>query len=111
MTLFILLEEASIYAFLDLAFDVIDLVWRGGVWTPSHQRPFKLGFQFEVHLDHFFARQGWVQRSKKLLIFLDELTETGVKGHALQFLSKILLCMEFASPLFLFLHTPHCFRG
>ena len=73
----ILLDEASIYAFLDLAFDVIDLVLWGGVWTPSHHRPFKLGFEFEVHLDQLSARQGWGQRSKNLLVFLGELIETG----------------------------------
>ena len=54
-----------------------NLLW-GGVWTPSYHRPFKLWFEFEVHLDQFFARQGWGQRSKTLLTFLDELTETGV---------------------------------
>ena len=108
---FILLDEASIYTFLDLAFDLVDLVLWGGVWTPSHHRPFKLGFEFEVHLDQRFARQGWGQRSKNLMIFLDELTETRVKVHALQFLRKILLRMEVALPLFLFLRTPHGFRG
>ena len=72
--LFIFLDEASIYAFLDLAFDLLNLVLWGGIWTPSPHRPFKLGFEFEVHLDHFFARQGWGQRSKNLLVFLDELT-------------------------------------
>ena len=60
---FLFLNETSIYAFLDLAFNLVDLVLWGGVWTQSHQRPFKLGFQFEVHLDQFFARQGLGQRS------------------------------------------------
>ena len=109
-------------AFLDLAFDLVDLVLWGRVWTPSYGRPFKLWFEFEVHLDQFFARQGWGQRSKNLLILLDELTETGVYVHTLQFLnffflfssssfSKILLSMEVALPFFLFLHTTHGFRG
>ena len=75
---FIFLDEASIYAFPDLAFDLVDLVLRGGVWTLSYQRPFELWFEFEVHVDQFFARQGWGQRSKNLLVFLDELTETGL---------------------------------
>ena len=44
----------------------------------SAHRPFKLWFEFEVHLDQVFARQGWGQRSKILLVFLDELTETVV---------------------------------
>ena len=72
------LDEASIYTFLVLAFDPVNLVLWAGVWTLSHHRPFKLRFEFEVHLDQFFARQGWGQRSKKLLVFLDEVTETGV---------------------------------
>ena len=75
---FIFLDEASIYTFLDLAFDHVDLVLWGGVWTPTYHRPFKLWFEFEVHLDQFFAKQGRGQCSKNLLIFLDELTETGV---------------------------------
>ena len=75
---FICLDKASIHAFLDLAFDVVDLVLWGGVWRPFHHRPFKLGFEFEVHLDEFFARQGLGQSSKNLLVFLDELAETVV---------------------------------
>ena len=53
---FILLDEVSIYTFLDLAVGLVDFVLLGGVWTPSYQRPFKIGFEFEVHLDQFFAR-------------------------------------------------------
>ena len=75
---FVFLDEASIYTFLDLVFDLVDLVLWSGVWTPSYHRPFKLWFEFEVHLDQFFARQGWGQRSKNLLVFLDALTETGI---------------------------------
>ena len=108
---FLFLDEASIYAFLDLALDPVDLVLWGGVWTLFYHRPFKLGFEFEIHLDVFFARQRWGQRSKNLLVFLNELTETGVQVHALQFLNEIFLSMEVALPFFLFLHTPHCFRG
>ena len=81
------------------------------IWTPSHHRPFKLGFDFEVHLDQVFATQGWGQRSKSLLVFLDELSETWVQVHAVQFPNKMFLSMEVALPFFLFLHTPHCFRG
>ena len=108
---FILLNEASIYTFLVVAFHLVDLVLWGGVRMPSHHRPWKLGFVFEVHLDEFFSRQGWGQRSKNLLVFLDELTETRVKGHAPQPLRTVLLRVEVALPFFLFLHTPHCFRG
>ena len=103
---FILLTEASIYTFLDLAFHLVDFVFWGGVWTPSNHTPFKLGFEIEVHLDQLFARQGWGQRSENLLVLLDELTKTGVKVHALHFLRKISLSMEVALLFFLFLHTP-----
>ena len=75
---FIFLDEASIYTSLDLALHLVNLVLWGGVWAPSYHRPFKLWFEFEVYLDQLFARQGWGQRSKKLQIVLDELTETGV---------------------------------
>ena len=75
---FIFLDKASIYTFLDLELDLVDLVLWGRVWTPSYHRPFKLWFDFEVHLEQSFARQGCGQRSKNLLIFLDEPTETGV---------------------------------
>ena len=109
--MFKLLTEASIYAFLDLAFYLVDFVLWGGVRTPSHHLPFKLWFEFEVHLDQVFARQGWGQRSKNVMVFLDELTETSVKVHALQFLRKILLSMEVALPFFLFFHTPNSFKG
>ena len=85
---FILLDEATIYAFLDVAFDLDDLVLSGGVWTPSHHRAFKLWFEFEVHLDQFFAGQGWGQRSKNLLVFLDELTETGSRFMLSSFSAK-----------------------
>ena len=74
----IFLDEASIHAFLDLAFDLVDLYLGGRVLTPSPYRPFELRFEFEVHLDQFFARQGWGQGFKNLLGFDDELTETGV---------------------------------
>ena len=52
---FIHLDEASIYEFLDLAFDLVDRVLWAGVWTPSHHRRLKLRFEFEVHLDPLFA--------------------------------------------------------
>ena len=108
---FIFLEEASIYALLDLALDLVDLVSWGGVRTPSYHRPLKLWFDLEVRLDHFFARQGWGQCSKNLLLFPDELTKTRVKVHALQFLNKILLGVAVALSFFLFLHAPHSFGG
>ena len=77
---FMILDEANIYAFLALAFDLVHLVvWRG-VWTPSKHKSFKLGLEFEVHLDQLFARRRWGQSSKNLLVFLNELSETGAQG-------------------------------
>ena len=46
VAVFIFLDEASIYTFLDLAFDLVNLVLWGGVWMPSYHRPFKLWFEF-----------------------------------------------------------------
>ena len=107
----ILLEEASIYTFLDLALNLVDLVLWGGVRTPSHHRPFKLWFEFWVHLEQLLAGQGLGQRSKNLLIFLNGLTETWVEVQSLQFPGNILLSVAVALPFFLFLHTPHSLRG
>ena len=107
----ILLDEASIYTLLDLAFDLVDLVLWGGVWTPPHYPPFQLWFEFEVHLDQFLTRQGWGQRSKNLLILVNELSETGVEIHALHFLGKFLLSAEVTLPFFQLFYTPHRFGG
>ena len=109
--MFIFLDEASIYTFMDMAFHLVDLVLWGGVPMPSHHRPFNLWFEFEVHLDQLFAGQVWGQHTKNLMIFLDELTETRVKVHALRFLRKVFLSAKVALPLFLFLHMPHRFSG
>ena len=75
VSVFTFVDEASIYTFLDLAVTAANLVLWGGVRTPSHHRPFKLWFEFEVHLTSFS------QRGRKLLVFLDELTETRAKVH------------------------------
>ena len=56
---FIFLYEASINTFLGLVLNLVNLVVRGGVRTPSYNRSFKLWCEFEVHLDRFFTRQGW----------------------------------------------------
>ena len=61
----ILLDKASIYTFLDLAIDLLDLVLLGRVWTPPHYRAFKLWFEVDVHLDQFLTRQGWGQGLQK----------------------------------------------
>ena len=52
---FILLDKASIFSFLDLAFDLVDLVLWGRTRMPSHHRPSKLWLEFEVHVDGLFA--------------------------------------------------------
>ena len=53
----IFLDKASIHTFLALAINLVHLVLLGGVRTPSYHRPFKLWFEFEVHLDRFVTRQ------------------------------------------------------
>ena len=47
--------EASINTFLDLVLDFLNLFLRSGVGTTSHSRFLKLRFQFQVHVDQFFA--------------------------------------------------------
>ena len=74
---FIFLGEATIYAFLDLALYLVDLGLCGGVWTPSHHRSCKLGFESEVHLDHCFSRQGWGQPPKPSWYFWMSLLRRG----------------------------------
>ena len=107
----ILLDEASIYTLLDLAFDLVNSVLWGGVWTPPHYRPFKLWFEFEVHLDQFLTGQGRRQQFKNFLIPVDELSETGVEIHALHLLRKILLSAEVTLPFILLFYTPHRLGG
>ena len=55
VSLLILFNEAGINAFLDLALDFLNLFLRSGIGTTSHSRLLKLRFQFQVHLDQFFA--------------------------------------------------------
>ena len=54
--MFVLFNEASINAFLDLALDFFNLFLWSGIGTTPHSRLFKFWFQFQVHLDQFFAR-------------------------------------------------------
>ena len=56
--MFILFNEASINAFLDLALDFFTLFLWSGIGTTPHSRLFKFGFQFQVHLDQFFRNRG-----------------------------------------------------
>ena len=107
----IILEQASIYTFLDMAFDLVAFGLRGGFWTPSDNQPFRLRFQFEVDLNQFFVRQGWGQHSTLFLVFSDQLAQTRVQVQALSFSQNLFLRMEVPLPIFLFFHSPHGFRG
>ena len=64
----IFLHEASINTFLDLALDLFNLFLWSGVGTTLHPRLFKFKFQFQVHLDQFFTREGGRQGAEHLLI-------------------------------------------
>ena len=66
--LLIFFNEASINTFLDLAFDFFNLFLRSGIGTTSHSCLLKFRFQFQVHLDQFFAGQGRRQGAEHLLI-------------------------------------------
>ena len=106
---FIFLNEASIYTYL--ALDLVDLVLWGGVWTPSYHRPFKLWFEFQVHLDQLFARQGWGQRLNNLLIFLDELTGTDSRFMLSSFSTGFSSAWRLLFPLSCFFTRPMVSRG
>ena len=60
---------------------------------------------------NFLQDRGGGNAPKNLLIFLDDLSETRVKVHALKFLRKILLSGEAALFFFLFLDATHSFGG
>ena len=51
-------NEASINTFLDLALDFFNLFLWSGIGTMPHSRLFQFRFQFQVHLDQFFTREG-----------------------------------------------------
>ena len=51
-------NEASINTFLDLALDFFNLSLWSGIGTTPHSRLLKFRFQFQVHLDQFFTREG-----------------------------------------------------
>ena len=82
------LDEASIYALLDLVFELVHLVLWRGVWTPSHHRPLKLGFEFEVHLDQLFARLGWGNAPKTSWYFSIRLLRRGSRFMLSSFSTK-----------------------
>ena len=102
--LLIFFNGASINAFLDLALDFLNLFLRSGIGTMSHSRLLKFRFQFQVHLDQFFAGQGRRQGAEHLLIGQDQFLQSGIKVRTLDFLTEILLSMEVAlTTLILFL--------
>ena len=104
VSLLIFFNEASIYTFLDLALDSFNLFLWSGIGTTPHSRLFKFRFQFQVHLDQFFTREGRRQGTEHLLIGYQQFLQSGVKVKTLEFLQEILLSMEVAlSMFFLFL--------
>ena len=102
---FILFNEASINAFLDLALDFFNLFLWSGIGTTPHSRLFEFWFQFQVHLDQFFTRKGRRQRAEHLLIGYQQFLQAGVKVKTLGYLKEILRSMEVAFPMF-FLFMP-----
>ena len=102
--LLIFFNEASINTFLDLALDFFNLFLWSGIGTTPHSRLFKFRFQFQVHLDQFFTREGRRQGAEHLLIGYQQFLQAGVKVKTLELLQEILLGMEVAlSMFFLFL--------
>ena len=102
--LLIFFHEASISTFLDLALDFFNLFLWSGVGSTPHSRLFKFRFQFQVHLEQFFTREGRRQGAEHLLIGYQQFRQAGVKVKTLEFLKEILLSMEVAfSMFFLFL--------
>ena len=102
--LLIFVNEASINTFLDLALDFFNLFLWSGIGTTPHSRLFKFRFQFQVHLDQCFTREGGRQGAEHLLIGYQQFLQSGVKVKTLEFLQEILLTMEVAlSMFFLFL--------
>ena len=102
--LLIFFNEASINTFLDQAPDFFNVFLRSGVGKTPHSRLFKFRFQFQVHPDQFFTREGGRQGAEHLLIGFQQFLQAGVKVKNLEFLQEILLSMEVAlSMFFLFL--------
>ena len=56
--LLIFLHDASINTFPDLALDFFNPFLWSGMGTTPHSRLFTFKFQFQVHLDQFFTREG-----------------------------------------------------
>ena len=94
--LLIVFRKASMYAFLDLALDFINLSLRSGIGTMSHSHLLNFKFQFQVHVDQVFAGKGRQQGAKHLLIGPEQFLQSGVNVQTLDFLPEILLSMEVA---------------
>ena len=99
--LLIFINEASINTFLDLALDFFNLFLWSGIGTTPHPRVFKLGFQFQVHLDQFFTRERGRQGAEHLLIGYQQFLQSRGKVRTLKFSQEILLSMEVALSMFL----------
>ena len=82
--------EASINTFLDLALDFFNLFLWSGIGTTPHSRLLNFKFQFQVHLDQFFTREGGRQGAEYLLIGYQQFPQSGVKVKTLKFLQEIL---------------------
>ena len=100
--LFILFNEASINTFLDPALDFFNLFLWSGIGTMPHSRLFKFRFQFQIHPDQFFTREGGRQGAEYLLIGYQQFLQSGVKVKTLKVLQEILLSMEVPLSMFFF---------
>ena len=101
--LLIFFNQASINTFLDLALDFFNLFLWSGIGRTPHSRLFKFRFQFQVHVDQIFTREGGRQGAEHLLIGYQQFLQSGVKVKTLEFLQEILLSMEVALSMFFFL--------
>ena len=102
--LLILFNEASISRFLDLALDFFNLFLWSGIGTTPHSCLLGFRFQFQVHLDQFFTREGGRQGAEYRLRGYQQFLQSGVKVKTLKFLQETLLSKEVAvSMFFLFL--------
>ena len=89
--LLIFFNEASINTFLDLALTFFNLFLWSGIGMTPHWCLFQFRFQFQVHLDEFFTREGGRQGAEHLLIGYQQFLQAGVKVKTLEFLKEILL--------------------
>ena len=88
VSLLIFFNEASINTFLDLALDFFNLFLWSGIGTTPHSRLFKFRFQFQVHLDQFFTREGGRQVAEYLLIGCQQFLQSGSRLRLSSFCRK-----------------------